>query len=758
MSHHAPIQRGLAVFLGTALLGAVLSAADSQEIINKIGTRALSPQEIKDYALPAGTVKSAGIPTVGIGEPAYLEVQVEKGTVVNDVAWSLTTVPGGSAATLAESPLGLEIPIYNLGDREVAEPVSRKLLVPDAAGQYLVEATVTTDGAPLELSLYVTAAEYVGVGTIAGASPAYPQCALCHGEFAALNQVAAWEASTHADALVDKIDNVGQPGDHFAEYCLSCHTVGYNTDPLAVNGGFDDVAEAVGWTFPTEAGNHWDDMPNALKQKANVQCESCHGPGSQHGGPVDSNRISASLSAGDCAQCHDSEPYHNLVGEWNLSRHAVATRYPTGSESRQSCVRCHSGIGFIDFADGLEQSEFRFNYEAITCQVCHDPHGEDQNPRMIRKATVILANGEEVTAGGLGKLCINCHQSRQNAETYTQQYSSRFGPHLGPQGDMLAGKNAVEYGKQIASSGHISAIENSCVGCHMHQLESGDPAANLAGGHTFKMTWDNGTPADESDDVPITGSCVQCHGEVSGFNFAQEDYDGDGLIEGVQDEVRGLMDILGNELPPAGPGVSVTPDYTPAQLKAAFTYLFVEEDRSFGIHNTSYTVGILKASIEDVMIDDSDGDGLRDGFEIANFGSLEAQGADDDFDGDGLTNLEEQEQGTDPKLVDTDGDGHSDKDELLLGHNPLDENSNPDVVFGPIVRRAIEMLFYSESGKIYQVQVTDSLESGLWEDVGDPIAGGNDLIQTFFSMYEYDAGTDELVYIPNRFYRVMEAE
>ncbi len=46
-------------------------------------------------------------------------------------------------------------------------------------------------------------------------------------------------------------------------------------------------------------------------------------------------------------------------------------------------------------------------------------------------------------------------------------------------------------------------------------------------------------------------------------------------------------------------------------------------------------------------VTDSDGDGLRDGWELDNFGNLD-QGPDDDPDGDGLSNVKEMNDGTDP--------------------------------------------------------------------------------------------------------------
>ncbi len=50
----------------------------------------------------------------------------------------------------------------------------------------------------------------------------------------------------------------------------------------------------------------------------------------------------------------------------------------------------------------------------------------------------------------------------------------------------------------------------------------------------------------------------------------------------------------------------------------------------------------------------------------------EPEGTPDDLDGDGLTNAEEDERGTDPEVADTDGDGQSDCEEERCGSSPLD--------------------------------------------------------------------------------------
>jgi hypothetical protein len=92
---------------------------------------------------------------------------------------------------------------------------------------------------------------------------------------------------------------------------------------------------------------------------------------------------------------------------------------------------------------------------------------------------------------------------------------------------------------------------------------------------------------------------------------------------------------------------------------------------------------IEKDLLTSVTNDDIDEDGIKDTWEINNSLSfVNADDAQEDSDGDGLTNLQEYNNGTNstnPHNPDSDGDGYNDGDEVTAGTNPNDENDYPKV-------------------------------------------------------------------------------
>jgi hypothetical protein len=308
---------------------------------------------------------------------------------------------------------------------------------------------------------------------------------------------------------------------------------------------------------------------------------------------------------------------------------------------------------------------------------------------------------------------------------------------------MYVGANAITYGKEIPSSAHLAVIEDSCAACHMQETAENSPAFTKAGGHTFKMLWDSGTNV-----VEMTEACVQCHGEVEGFNFKRQDYDGNGVVEGVQTEVKGLMGKLAYLLPPANvpkDDIVIGSSWSKQQLRAAYNYRFVQEDGSYGIHNLSYAVGLLKASIAD-LTGDSNNDTLPDSWQVQYFGSATNPNAAPNAipSNDGVPNWMKYLLGLDPWKA-----GISVTNGLSVGVVWADGNSlqNPYGATNTIqIFTAAEVAFNTEQGKTYQIQAASDVSRG-WQNIGSPITGtGNAVsyvtptrndVKQFYRVYSY---------------------
>ena len=72
---------------------------------------------------------------------------------------------------------------------------------------------------------------------------------------------------------------------------------------------------------------------------------------------------------------------------------------------------------------------------------------------------------------------------------------------------------------------------------------------------------------------------------------------------------------------------------------------------------------------------DSDNDGIPDGWEINAFGNLTSADDKTDYDQDGLLDIDEYADGTDPKDPDSDGDGMLDGWEVNNNLSPLDDDA-----------------------------------------------------------------------------------
>jgi Concanavalin A-like lectin/glucanases superfamily/Bacterial TSP3 repeat/Lectin C-type domain len=100
-----------------------------------------------------------------------------------------------------------------------------------------------------------------------------------------------------------------------------------------------------------------------------------------------------------------------------------------------------------------------------------------------------------------------------------------------------------------------------------------------------------------------------------------------------------------------------------------------------------------------------------------------------DKDSDGISDYRETTiYKTNPELLDTDGDGWSDGDEVNQNTNPIDRESRPESL---LIQTAVELSFWTNKGLKYQLQKSDDLSN--WIDAFEPISGIGGLITKLVS-------------------------
>lgn len=303
----------------------------------------------------------------------------------------------------------------------------------------------------------------------------------------------------------------------------------------------------------------------------------------------------------NCFTCHGGDGLLlQAKGEWQNSVHASGTSVDYTNRGGSDCTQCHNHQGFLEYLETGSVSAPYDNVSAIHCFTCHAPH-ERGDLSLRTTAPVELVTGETFDLSDEGNLCVHCHRARSSADDITDNYeitSSRFGPHHGPQGDLLIGTLGYEFsGYTYLKTGHSNAVAKACATCHM-----GNPRQHSGygvGGHSFNIEDEEGNT--------VAGVCSECHVAAEDeINFlADEDYDHDGTIEGVQTEIEGLVDSLKVLLVAQGvltsSGSSKAGVIADADLAGAlWNWRTIFEDRSMGIHNYRYIQGLLQSSIEAV--------------------------------------------------------------------------------------------------------------------------------------------------------------
>ncbi|MBI4297481.1 MAG: carboxypeptidase regulatory-like domain-containing protein [Chloroflexi bacterium] len=573
-------------------------------------------------------IVTSGLPNVGVGSYVYLEGREADHADKALSGWEWSVVgPGESTVT-------------------VENPTSRTpRFMASKTGKYEVKISATNaDGVKASSELVVFAGTYVGQAV----------CITCHSGSVMPDVFAEFQQTGHTTKLINTYASYSPTSD----YCIGCHTTGYNESDKA--GGFDDLAKQAGWDSTKESltawlkNNKWtvDQIMNSIMGKlANVQCEACHGPGQIHEAILTAKETTALMQPGVCSQCHPQE------AQWRNSGHSNTGSVQMHMAEGTSCVECHTGQGFVEVKIRGNAPVFPSQATAeqpatlaepsqqapVACAACHDPHafpepfnkGTADKPNIASLqlrvyGNVTMPNGATVNAQE-SAVCVSCHANKRDLAykaNYLAGKNSR-GPHDNAQADSFYGVNAAAFdfgGSPYSSSPHKAVVTEGCIQCHMApnppapagavadgvKVVSSHGALVLytAGDHTWSMSGAYGDTTIEN-----IGACTGCHAGLTTFNRpAYGDYDGDGVVEGIQDEVTGLLKLVAAQLPVNAAGTRLAPNaagVTELQRQVMWNYDLINNDGSLGVHNAAYAVQVLQRTYKQITGNDVPGATIR---------------------------------------------------------------------------------------------------------------------------------------------------
>ena len=579
------------VVLIAALLLAPMFEATAQLKVRTIG------RSQNSLTSPVWNI-STGLRAVGVFSTTYFKVDTLGSGLVGTPTWGILSKPAGSTAT------------FDSADGKWINSIKT-----DVVGEYIVTASVGGQGA----NDTVFASTYVGVTTDANAG------CFCHSNATAIKT--SWEKSAHGTIFAHGItgmEEVERGKGAYAVSCIKCHTTGW--DATANNNNFGYKVKQSGWDttwykglellsgdywITTGDSSKWNMLTADEKKLGTIGCEQCHGPMADHKMTADKKKAGVTIQPDVCNQCHDASKKHSLGTFYKNSGHYQMHYGGAAEGGRVTCQPCHTGAGYMYYINNNQDTSgittkyvvARDAATPISCQVCHDPHGNN-NPYALRTMSLkgdTLKNGYMLPANlrsSTGNICMNCHGGRYSVKyriTTTAPYygwADRFYPHYNAQGDMLLGSGGYQYGDESFTGLMTHAgVEGLCVGCHM-QNRNGLP------NHSFSMT----DTMKAAGTYKPTDACASCHGEIEDFDDIRGmyDYDRNGNIEGVQTEVDGLLAALKAKLPldDAGEVVTMRKDSLkvknrPDLIQGVWNYYLVKTDRSRGVHNTKYAVRLL---------------------------------------------------------------------------------------------------------------------------------------------------------------------
>jgi len=336
---------------------------------------------------------------------------------------------------------------------------------------------------------------------------------------------------------------------------------------------------------------------------AMVGCEGDEGPAGPAGpagptGPAGDDGADGENALNTCVDCHNNDTELLAIEmQFAQSGHFDTVYW----ERTGSCMECHNHNGFITAVVNGEEMPGSFTNPApINCRTCHEIHtdftGDDY--ALTTVAAVDLKVGDIFDVGD-GNLCANCHQSRPispmpviggeqitlTAQDGVNPPGNRFGPHYGPQANVLIGSGMLEFEGTMTYPTTSTHSVQSCNSCHMVDTVASTGGGYVGGGHVWSLSYNDGANQ-------VIESCTQCHSGATDFDYLG----GRTEIQGMLTDLRTLLENEGIMRPEdyyANPGTF------DADVAAAFlNWKFIYHDGSYGSHFPGYARALLTNTIE----------------------------------------------------------------------------------------------------------------------------------------------------------------
>ena len=351
------------------------------------------------------------------------------------------------------------------------------------------------------------------------------------------------------------------------------------------------------------------------------------GPAGADASVISFEGFAEGIKCGDCHNPDTDSTYHVWARkyQWEQSKHSYGGDY---ERAGSSCAECHTTEGFIQKTSGKTVTPAQ-QPSPPGCFACHSPHSRANFTLRTTSAVTLFAgvtgDADASFDFGKGNLCASCHRPRtispkpdptKTAVTDTITItSSRWYQHYGVQSHVLNGTGGFKFAGSTYSgnSAHTTAPllkTEGCVQCHMADPAASGSEFGMAGAHTMNIRY--GTSSSLLEGCKNSA----CHPTITSVDY-----------HSVQTTVNRYLDTLATMMKDTSidnkwnvgakkawitgsdsAGYSVNAASGSGALKirpavrsgALYNFFFVEHDLSHGVHNSVYTIDLLKSSVAEL--------------------------------------------------------------------------------------------------------------------------------------------------------------